>query len=187
MKSSIRNRALAERYASALVDSLPKVEAVDGAVKELELLVAAIDASPDLLQILSNPVFAGDRADIVADVISKLKTSELVRRFVALLVERNRMLILPEIISSMKSLLRERTGRIEVEVTCAQELSEDQQKALMVKLAAMTQKAEDALDLTVEVDPSLWGGLRAKIGSVVYDASLRSQLEQVASKLRKEI
>ncbi len=187
MKSSIRNRALAERYASALVDSLPKVEAVGGAIAELEGLVVAIDASPDLLQVLTNPVFAGDRAEIVADVTAILKSSELIRRFVSLLVERNRMLILPEIIGSMKALLRERTGRVEVEVTAAQELSEDQQKALMAKLAAMTEKAEDALDLTIEVDPSLWGGLRAKIGSVVYDASLRSQLEQVASKLRKEI
>ena len=122
----------------------------------------------------------------MAETVRLLELSAVTGNFLTVLINRDRMLMLDEILAAFKQDISRRLGRLEIEVVTAKKLTKKQEKALLDNLAAVVNKPAENLDLNIVVDPEMWGGLKAKIGSVVYDGSLRAQLEQVADNLRKE-
>ena len=186
MRRSSRNRAAALRYSRALTGMLTDIGAAQKIAEELAVMAEAISTVPDLHQILSNPVFAEKRLEVVAETVRLLELSAVTGNFLTVLINRDRMLMLDEILAAFKQDISRRLGRLEIEVVTAKKLTKKQEKALLDNLAAVVNKPAENLDLNIVVDPEMWGGLKAKIGSVVYDGSLRAQLEQVADNLRKE-
>jgi F-type H+-transporting ATPase subunit delta len=98
-----------------------------------------------------------------------------------LLVDRNRVMYLESILRQYQALLRELNQTILADVTTATELSDEQKEAIKSRVISMTGASN--VELSVEIDPSLIGGLIIQVGSQVIDASLRGQLRRIGMQL----
>ena len=112
-----------------------------------------------------------------------LKLSRITRNFLFVLVDHRRIASLADIIQTLEVILDERLGFARAEVASARELTEPQRTALNAQLERLTGKR---LRMRFRVDESLIGGVVARIGSTVYDGSLRGQLASLEGRLRVE-
>jgi len=115
-------------------------------------------------------------------VLVKLGASELTQRFLALVAERDRLAEVGGIARAVRQMADERAGRVRAKVESATALAADAQSNLKRALEKRTGKK---VDLDVVVDPELLGGLRATIGSTVFDGTLRSQLARLSESLER--
>jgi F-type H+-transporting ATPase subunit delta len=176
--------AVASRYANALADvALGSKGAIDpeAAVSQLRSLDALIHGSPDLKNIFLSPaVSSRDKGKVVWRLAESLGMNKLVRNFVHLVVRNRRANLLPQILSSFEKVLDERAGMAKVEVASALPLTDPARAGLESQLARYTGKR---VRCNYSVDPSLIGGVVARIGSRVYDGSVRGQLEILRRRL----
>ena len=107
-----------------------------------------------------------------------------IERFLAHVVGKNRIALLVEISEAFARLADQASNRTAVKLSSAKPLSEENRAAIRARLEQAT---KSAIDLTTAVDPRLLGGLEIRIGSTVYDGTIRGQLERMRMALRKEI
>jgi F-type H+-transporting ATPase subunit delta len=107
--------------------------------------------------------------------------SGFVLNFLLLLVDRGRVAFLKPVLQQYQALLRELNQTVLADVIAAVELSDEQLQAIRDRVQAMT--GANSVELSVQVDPSLIGGLVIKVGSQVIDASLRGQLRRIGMQL----
>lgn len=175
--------SIARRYAKALfglADEQGRVEAWSDA---LERLQAAVDGSPDLQDVLSNPVYSRDqRREIVKKLGAALKMDGAPLSMLLLLGDRNRLDHLRDIVRTFRDLADAKLGRVRAQVVTAVPLEAGAEKAIAEKLAVATRTK-----VLVEraVDPALLGGVVARVGSLVFDGSIRSQLEALRRELKR--
>ncbi len=177
--------AVATRYASALADVVtaggPELAQVPA---ELRSFQAALDESPELHNALITPaVPAGRKKAVIQRVADALRLSRVARNFLFVLVDKRRITSLHAILHSLELILDERMGYARAEVTAARELSEPQRTALSAELARLTGKQ---IRMHFSVDGALIGGVVARIGSTVYDGSVRGQLQALERRLSTE-
>jgi F-type H+-transporting ATPase subunit delta len=171
----------ARRYAKALMGLGTELGNYERIGREVRSLAKAIASSPDLAQTLSNPVFPrSERERVLTAVLSRVGAAQEVVNFTRLLLDRERISQLPEIARELDVLIDEKAGRIAAEVTSAVPLTPAQEQGLLQKLEALSGKK---VQMKVATDPALLGGLVAKLGDVVYDGSLRTQLERMRDEL----
>ena len=173
--------SVARRYARALFDigSSKSLHEVFGG--ELDALAATYSGSLELRQTLENPVFRLDqRRGILDKLLPRLAPSREVRSFALLLLERGRISALPAIARSYKELVDERLGRVQATVTSAQPL--DPGTAASVQ-RALEKRTGKRVVITSNVDPSLIGGIVARVGDQVFDGSLKSKLEALRARI----
>ena len=179
--------AVAKRYASALADvvTLGKVRMDPKLVlAELRGFEATLQGSPELVNALVTPAVPGSRKRaVVGRIADVLKLSQIPRNFLFVLVDHRRIAALSDIIQSFEIVIDERLGFARAEIASATELSDEQQAALTARLEQMTGKR---MRSRFSVDPSLIGGVMARIGSTVYDGSVRGQLELLERRLGAE-
>jgi F-type H+-transporting ATPase subunit delta len=173
--------SVARRYAKALL----LIGIDDGNLermgREVRTLAGTMKTSQELAQTLANPVFPrSEREKVLRALLDRIGATPAVINFTRLLLDRERVNILPDIARSLDSMIDERAGRVAARVTSATPLDEQQQKRLMKTLESLSGKK---VDMAVEHDPSLLGGVVAKVGDVVYDGSLRTQLERIRQDL----
>jgi len=176
--------AVATRYANALADVVTAgaspLRPADAAA-ELQSFAAALDASPELRNALSTPaVPVGRKRAVIAKIAGILKLSGITRNFLFILVDHRRIAALPEIVQSFEAIADERMGFARADVLSAQELSEAQRAATIAELERLTARR---LRARFAVDGSLVGGVMARIGSTVYDGSLRGRLQGLQRRL----
>ncbi len=175
--------AAARRYARALfglAHDQDRIEAVRG---ELDDLARTLAQSPELRHLLTRPLRpAAERRAVVRGICAELQSSEMVRNFLCFLVDQRRMLDYSAIWTEFARLADEAAGRTRGELVTASRLREEQLDRLRSALSARTGKE---IELSVRVDPALLGGAIAKVGDVVFDGSLRTQLAQLRGNLRK--
>jgi F-type H+-transporting ATPase subunit delta len=176
--------ALANRYAQALADAvLTPGAGVDGRriAEELRSFELMVKESVDLRSVLLSPAVSTSRKRaVVARFADTLSLSPLVRNFLWLMVDRRRTGILGEIRAAYETALDARLGFVRAAVTSAAPLSERQQAALQ---EALSRVAAKNVRCDFKVDPELLGGVIARIGSTVYDGSVRTQLEALRQRL----
>ena len=173
--------SVARRYAKAML----LIGIDDGNLerigREVRTLASAIKRSHELAVTLSNPVFPrSDREKVLRALLDRIGATQAVVNFTRLLLDRERVVVLPDISRSLDSMIDERAGRVAAQVRSATPLDERQQKQLVKTLEALSGKK---VDMAVEQDPSLLGGVVAKVGDLVYDGSLRTQLERIRQDL----
>ena len=112
-----------------------------------------------------------------------LKLSPITRNFLFVLVDRRRIASLSNIIQDFEAVVDARLGFAQAEVSSARELSETQRSALNARLERLTGKR---IRMRFTVDPALIGGVVARIGSTVYDGSVRGQLATLERRLSLE-
>jgi F-type H+-transporting ATPase subunit delta len=173
------------RYAEALAD-LTKPLSEDDRVRvrgDLEALRDAVRGSSDLDHVFANPSMGGEQRKAVLDaVLEALEAHDLTRRFVSLLSERSRLPELDAIVASYCAIDDERMGRREGRVVSAVELPGE---AVQQIRRALEERIGGSIELTVTVDPSLIGGVRAEVGSMVFDGSIRAELDRLRERLSK--
>jgi F-type H+-transporting ATPase subunit delta len=175
--------AIARRYARALFGLGTDTAAAERLLDELDELTAAATSSPELLRVLFTPIHPRqDRRAVVGELAERLGLSAELRMFALLLVEENRSAILPEIRAALRELVDEARGRVVARVRSARPLDAGELDALRRSLARRT-GAE--VQIEAEVDARLLGGLVVRVGDLLLDGSVRSQLEDLGASLRE--
>jgi F-type H+-transporting ATPase subunit delta len=176
--------ALAKRYAQALADVvLEPASGVDprGAVDQIQSVEELVAGSNELRTVLLNPAVTPSRKRaVVARLTEPVGLAPLVRNFLFVLIDRRRISILSEIREAFEAVLDERSGIVRAVVTSAQELRDWQRGEMTQKLTALT---GSQVRSEFSVDESLLGGAMVRIGSKIYDGSLRGQLEILQRRL----
>ncbi len=174
---------IARRYAKALFSLAVETGRVEGWAASLEALRHAVETSPDLEDVLSNPVYSREqRRVIVEKLAAALSLDPEPAHLLFLLGDRNRLAYLPAVVETFRDLADAHLGRIRAKVTSAVKLDDAAAQAIAEKLSQAT-KAKVLLDRAV--DPALLGGVIAQVGSLVYDGSVRAQLETLRNQLKQ--
>jgi len=174
--------AVTARYARAFADVVfeQKLDAqkIEAEVRETE---SAIAESPALRHTWDNPAVPNPSKYKVLDaIIAAIGGSRITRNFIALLIERRRIRALSEIRAQFEAELNERLGIAYAGVTSVRALGDDEKRALESQIAKVTGKKIRASYAT---DKSVLGGTVVKVGSTVYDGSVRGQLQRLKQQL----
>ena len=173
----------ANRYAKALMDVLYPDNAEAG-YEQLRSFSAVLQQQHDAARVLENPTISADRRKALLDKIGDaLHLHKSVRNLLNLLIERNRLNLLDEILIAYQKFLDERLGIVRAQVRAAMPLDSTEQQQLAGKLQTVTGKK---VRMEVAVDPTLIGGVVAQVGSTIYDGSLRQQLQRFKNRLTEE-
>lgn len=179
--------ALANRYARALADVTTKPGApvsVDKVTAELADFIAVLDASAELRHALASPAIPQkSKKALVGQLSGRLGLSGITRNFLLIVVDHRRAGLLPEILAAFQAQLDERMGVARAEVAAAQPVEDEQRAAMAERLGRLIGKQ---VRLNVTIDPSLLGGAVARVGSTIFDGSLRGQLHALERKLATE-
>ena len=176
------NTTLAKRYAKALVGIGTEQNALEKYCQDLASLVQMIETSKDFRELLINPVFTKeDKKRISGDILGRLGTDPMVTNFVYMLIDRKRIDQLAGIDTAFRAAVDAINGITRGEVVSAEPLSDDALRRVTDALSEMSGKR---VLLTTGVDASLIGGLVAKVGDMVFDGTIRTQLNQLKESLK---
>lgn len=172
------NVSVARRYARALLDVAAEQSVVERVSSQLERLAQAHESVPDLKDVLTNPAYTtAQRTQVVNALVEKLGPIEgCLGNLLKLLVDRSRIVFLPDIARVFRDMADEKAGRLRGKVTSAVALSPDLLAKLQASLEAATQRS---VVLESKVDAQVIGGATAQVGSLVYDGSLRNELREL--------
>lgn len=172
-----------ERYAQALFDLASEQKGVAAVEADLKSLKAALADSRDLKVLLASPAFrADDKGRGLAAIAEAAKFNATTKKFLGLLAANGRAGALPAVITGFEALAAKARGAVSAEVTTAVPLSAAQAKGVA---AALRQALGKDPEITTRVDPAILGGIRVKVGSRLFDASLRSKLESLKFALKR--
>jgi F-type H+-transporting ATPase subunit delta len=182
----VTNRTAAIRYARALFDvSLAEKADLPGIERELAEFRELLRQFPDLDRVLMNPAVPAPRKRaLVADLVDRAKPQAPVGRLLLLLAERDRLVLLPDVVDAFRERLQQHQNIVQAEVTTALPLSADRAKAIESSLAKATGRT---VTLSTRVDPSIIGGVVARVGSTVYDASVTNHLQRMKQRLEESV
>lgn len=169
--------SLARRYARAVMDLGIEGKNYEQLGREVRILANAMIASPELVSTLTNPAFAKDeRLKIIEALLRRAAASKTTVNFTKLLLDRDRLGAMPDIARELDVMIDEKIGRVSAVVTSATKLTPTQLSKLKTALEKTSGKT---VDIEHHEDPELLGGVVAKVGDIVYDGSLRTQLQQM--------
>jgi F-type H+-transporting ATPase subunit delta len=176
------DRISAARYARALFDVVHQQQVDASEVQQqLSAVVSAVGEHPELSRVLtSRSVPDAARRQIIVAIGEKLGVSTPVGKLLALLADRRRLDLLPDLAAVYTERLLEHQNVVQADVTTAAPLGADATEAIKASLASATGKQ---ITMRVSVDPSLLGGVVARVGSTVYDGSVRTQLKKMRDQL----
>ncbi len=148
---------------------------------EAQQIAALADESKVLREVWDAPAISADQKRAVLDgIVKRAGISRPVRNFVAVLIDHRRTRFIAEIVTQFAQELNQRLGFAEAEVTTARELNADERSKLEADLAKVTSKRIRA---TYIKDAAILGGAIARVGSTVYDGSVKGQLEKIRQQL----
>jgi F-type H+-transporting ATPase subunit delta len=176
-------RASAARYAKALLDVTIAEADPEQAERELAAFAALLEQHPDLQAALTNPaVPAAGKRGVVQQLLERLQPSAPIGKLLLLLAERDRLVVLPDLLVVYRERLMEHQRVIRAEVTTAAPLADGRVDELRQRLAQATGRT---VTMTTRVDPSIIGGMVTRIGSTVYDGSVATQLQAIRQRLAR--
>jgi F-type H+-transporting ATPase subunit delta len=177
-------KALAERYAGALVDVAVANKQADQVKQELADFAALVRESPDLQAFLSNPSIArAAKHSAIEAVVTRMGASRTLRNYLFVIVDQRRAGMLIEIQEAFSRLLDARQGITQAKVTSATELTAKERAELGAALEKLT---GDKVQAQFTTDAALIGGAVVQIGSTIYDGSVRTQLERMRTQMISE-
>jgi len=176
--------AVAERYAAALADVAVERGNSETIKRNLAAFVEAFSSVADLRNALESPALNAEvKRRVIAEVAGKMGLDGAVRNFIYLVVDHRRTEILREIEQAFLSELNERLRIVDAEVTSARELNDDEKRQLSAVLAQRTGKK---VEPRFQIDGALLGGAVVRLGSTIYDGSVRDQLKRLREQLETE-
>ncbi|MBP9111790.1 MAG: ATP synthase F1 subunit delta [Polyangiaceae bacterium] len=172
---------VARRYAKALLELGREAGTIDAMVENLSSLAKTYTESPELRASMENPLvpYVAKKA-ILAEISDTMGLDPSTRNALFLLNDRRRVRLLPAIAARLRELNDGRKGVVRAEVTTAVRLTETYYTKLQVQLEKMTGKR---VVLDLKEDPTILGGVVARIGDTVIDGSIRARLQEMKNSL----
>jgi len=170
----------AYRYANSLLQLAVERGELEAIANDMETLGSTIDGSRDLMVFLRSPVVNKAQKLNVLNEVFAGKIGSTTSTFIDILVRKGRADEVARTVKAFKELYNTHSGILEIEVTSATELSSDQQEKLKSSLESKTGKK---VVLLLTVDPSVRGGIRARIDDTVIDGTIVHKLEQLRNTL----
>jgi F-type H+-transporting ATPase subunit delta len=168
----------ARAFADVVMDN--KLDA-QRTLAETKQIVALADENKMLREVWDNPSIPAEQKRGVLDgIVKSAGISRPVRNFIAVLIDKGRTRLLPEIVTQFAQDLNQRLGIAEAEITTARVLNRDEQAMLESDLTRVTGKTIRA---SYGQDPAVLGGAIARVGSTIYDGSVKGQLERMRRQL----
>jgi F-type H+-transporting ATPase subunit delta len=174
-------QTVARRYAAALADVVAERGEARQVQEELSAWELMIRNNAQLQEVFSNPTIPYDqKRKVLSTLIERTRVRPMTANFLQVLLQNQRLTELGEVNKRFPHVLDERSGIVSAQVTTARPVPESSQQALRQKLTTLTGKE---VRLSFQTDEELIGGLITRIGSTVYDGSVRTQLQQVKEKM----
>ena len=171
------------RYAQALFELAVEGNALESVEADLKGLTELLRQSPDLRRLLASPRFsAEDKGKGLAAIAERAGVQPLTTKFLGLLAANRRTNALAEIIGAFQRLAAARRGLVSAQVTTAIPLTDSQTAALK---SALRQAIGKDPEIEARVDPAILGGVKVRVGSRLYDASLKSRLDSLKYALKR--
>jgi F-type H+-transporting ATPase subunit delta len=175
--------SLARRYAKAIVQIGESQKNLDKLGADLDTLARAMKSSPELVDVLSNPaVRRADRRKVLDALLQRIGAAPTSLNVVRLLLDHERLGSLEAISREVNAMIEAKAGKVTAEVTSAVELTPAQLAQLTKTLETLSGKK---VVIEKKKDPALLGGVVAKVGDLVYDGSVRTQLRALRDELGK--
>jgi F-type H+-transporting ATPase subunit delta len=175
--------SITRRYAKALFDLAVELDKVEAWSESLLSLKRAVESSGELRDVLVNPIYTKDqRRAIAGKLVSALHLDPEPANLLYLLGDRNRLAYLGAVVETFGVLADQKLGRLRARVTSAAPLDAASAQAISDKLARVT-RAQVIVERAV--DPSLVGGVVAQVGSLTFDGSVRTQLDDLRRTLKQ--
>jgi F-type H+-transporting ATPase subunit delta len=171
------------RYAQALFDLALDGGALASVEADLIGLEALRAESADLQRLLASPTYSqADKAAGLKAVAAAAGVNEITTKFLGVLTLNGRASALPAVVSAFKQLAADHRGAIAAEVVTAAPLTAAQKKGVAASLAKALGKDPE---ISTRVDPSILGGIKVRVGSRLFDASLKSKLDSLKFALKR--
>jgi len=175
--------SLARRYARALMSIGADQKNADRLGTDVRNFAQAMKASPELELLLSNPAFPRpDRKKVVEALAARFGVHPVTKNFLSLLLDKERLAQIPAIAREIDLMLEHQAGRISAEVVSASPLTPAQLSQITAVLEKLSGKK---VQIARREDPALIGGVIAKVGDIIYDGSVRTQLRQLRDQMSK--
>jgi F-type H+-transporting ATPase subunit delta len=174
--------AFVARYASAFLDVVTSVK-LDTAVidRQLNDFLSTWEGSPELREFFANPaVSATQKVKILDKLNEKLQLQKELRNLLAVLIHNDRIGQVREVAQAYRALLQKQSGISPAEIVTARELNAEERSALVAEIGKL---AGERVEASFKLDASVLGGAVVRIGSTVYDGSVRGRLERLKEAL----
>jgi len=171
------------QYANALADVALAQGAADTALKQLGDFAAAFSESSELRNLTSPAVPREAKHGVIEKIAARIGAGKIIRNFLFVIADHQRVHILPEIVASFQDVIRQRQGIAEAEISSPVELSAAQKKRFAQTLERLTGKKIQA---KYSLDPTLLGGAVVRVGDTIYDGSVRNSLNEMRARLAAE-
>ncbi|HJZ77218.1 MAG TPA: ATP synthase F1 subunit delta [Vicinamibacterales bacterium] len=176
------NKTAASRYARALLDVAVKENAnLEQVGTDLAGFAGLFDRYPPLAKVLLNPAVPAPRKRAaVADLLARTTMAPMVSKLILLLAERDRLVLMPDLVAAYRDRLMDYRQVVRAQVTTAAPIDAGRVQQIQSGLANATGRT---VNIETRTDPTIIGGLVARVGSTVYDASVVRQLERMKERL----
>jgi len=177
-------RTIAQHYADALAEVAISQKSADKVRRELRDFLALLRESAQLGVLLGSPAVSRANKHAVAQaLVERMGASRTLRNLLFVVIDQRRMGLLPEIQQAFEARLDEMEGVARADVRSARELNERERKQLRTVLERLSGRRVEA---NYELDPALIAGAVVRVGSTIYDGSVRMQLERLRIKLESQ-
>ncbi len=172
------------RYAVALYELAKEQGLTDQVAKDLDNFAALIAESKDLKRFVSAPIYsAEEQLRALNDILARAGISGISANFIKLVARKRRLTHIGDMIAGFHKLTDQAEGRVRAEVTAATPLKDAQIEALKTVLANFT--GGKSVEVALNVNPEIIGGLVVKIGSRMVDGSLKTKLNSLRTRLKE--
>jgi F-type H+-transporting ATPase subunit delta len=177
--------ALATHYARALADAVTSPQSdvtPEEAAADLRVVAAVLEGSPDLQRCLLSPAISREKKGAIAEILAKqFNLHRLVRNFLHVVVRHRRVTDLRGVILEFERIIDERTGFERADIVSAAALTGAQEQEI---IAALEKTSGKRIRAHFKTDPSLLGGVIARLHSIEFDGSLLGGLNALRHQLR---
>ena len=171
------------RYASAFLDVVTAAKLDTAALDhQFSDFVATWDGSAELREFFVNPAIPTVEVEFLDKLNQKLKLQKELRNLLAVMINNDRIGQVSEVAQAWRQQLQEQLGIRQAEIVTARELSEKDRSALVAEIGKL---ADARVEASFKLDPSILGGTVVRIGSTVYDGSVRGRLDRLKEELVK--
>lgn len=176
---------ISQRYAKALIECIEKPNELERASDELSFFSTVLENNPILRYVFENrSVHTAKKTELFEELATRAGMATYVKNFIVLLIRKQRLGFLKNIIVKFKQLCDERLGKAVAVVTTPIELRQEQEHQLSKRFCDLLNKKEVVIQQQVE--PDMLGGIIVRIGNMVYDGSIETQLVRLREHLLSE-
>ena len=178
-----RQSVSVSRYANALFQLAKEAKVIDTVSNDLTSLEVTIKSDVEILKFIQNPSIKKSlKVQFFNTVSQKLELSKLTENFIGLIIKKNRVHYILEMIRAFNDLLSELKGIKSANITSAYKLSDEEVSKIKMKLK---DKFNSDFNINLLTDSSLIGGLKIQVGSQMIDSSIKNQLNLLKAKMKE--